>query len=98
MLKAPPSIDTIREFLPGTLNGLAALLSVGPSLFSQLHFNVQVSVARAAGGITIAAGLLLAGWATAHIRSSILAEVSPRLPALKQSGPYRSVRHPESVS
>jgi protein-S-isoprenylcysteine O-methyltransferase Ste14 len=84
----------MKEFIPGVLNGLAGLLSVGLSVLSPLRFPANPTAARTTGVLLIAAGLAFALWAATQIKSAIVAEVSPTLADLKQSGPYAIVRHP----
>ncbi len=83
-----------REYLPGVVNGVAAIAVLFLSFFVELRFPGSKEIAKPAGIVIVFAGMALVAWATIYLKKAILGEVEPRLDVLLRGGPYRFVRHP----
>lgn len=85
---------TMREYLPGILNGVLGIGVLLVSILVELRLPMPAKTAKSIGIGLVALGMLLVIWATVYIKGAIAGEVEPRLQKLVQEGPYQFVRHP----
>jgi protein-S-isoprenylcysteine O-methyltransferase Ste14 len=74
--------------------GVAALLVLVVSFWSEPRFPLPREIAKPAGLVVFALGMVLFAWALAHLQSAFLGNVDPVTNQLITSGPYRWIRHP----
>jgi protein-S-isoprenylcysteine O-methyltransferase Ste14 len=72
----------------------AALLVLVASYWFEPRLPLPREIAKPAGLLIFALGMVLFTWALAHLRSAFLGNVDPVTNHLITSGPYRWLRHP----
>ena len=84
----------VKEYIPGTLNGVAGIGIVLISFLVDIRLQMAWNIAKPSGIILVIIGMSLVIWAAVYIKGAFLGEVEPRLERLICEGPYRVVRHP----
>jgi protein-S-isoprenylcysteine O-methyltransferase Ste14 len=78
--------------------GSAALLVLVVSFWSEPRLPLPREIAKPAGLVVFALGMVLFAWAVAHLKNAFLGNVAPVTAQLVTSGPYRWIRHPTYVA